>query len=66
MKKILIAIFALFLGLQVNAATTENWDSAAAQKKLNNIAYKLIKSVAVTGTILSLLIIYFYLRLFNF
>ncbi len=44
MKKILIAIFALFLGLQVNAATTENWDSAAAQKKLNNIAYKLIKS----------------------
>ena len=48
MKKILIAIFALFLGLQVNAATTTttttNWDSAAAQKRLNNIAYKLIKS----------------------
>jgi len=48
MKKILIAIFALFLGLQVNAATTttttSNWDSAAAQKRLNNIAYKLIKS----------------------
>ena len=50
MKKILIAIFALFLSLQVNAATTNtttatsNWDSAAAQKRLNNIAYKLIKS----------------------
>ncbi len=46
MKKILIAIFALFLGLQVNAATTttSNWDSAAAQTKLNNIAYKIIKA----------------------
>ena len=45
MKKILITIFALFVCLQVNAATTTtNWDSAAAQKKLNNIAYKLIKS----------------------
>lgn len=49
MKKILIAIFALFLGLSVNAATTattttSNWDSAAAQKNLNNIAYKLIKA----------------------
>ncbi|MBR2525413.1 M48 family metallopeptidase [bacterium] len=49
MKKILIAIFALFLGLSVNAATTtttptSNWDSAAAQSKLNNIAYKIIKA----------------------
>lgn len=51
MKKILIAVFALFLGLQVNAATTtttttatSNWDSAAAQKRLNNIAYKIIKA----------------------
>lgn len=45
MKKILITIFALFVCLQVNAATTTtNWDSTAAQKKLNNIAYKLIKS----------------------
>lgn len=50
MKKILIALFALFLGLQVNAATTTttttttNWDSAAAQKRLNNIAYKIIKA----------------------
>ena len=47
MKKILITILVLFIGLQVNAATTSaasNWDSVAAQKKLNNIAYKLIKS----------------------
>lgn len=49
MKKIFIALFALFLGLQVNAATTTattstNWDSATAQKRLNNIAYKIIKS----------------------
>lgn len=45
MKKILITIFALFLGIQVNAATTTTtWDSAAAQTKLNNIAYKLIKA----------------------
>ena len=46
MKKILITIFILFLGLQANAATTTttNWDSTAAQKKLNNIAYKLIKA----------------------
>ena len=45
MKKIFIALFALFLGLQVNAATTStNWDSATAQKRLNNIAYKIIKS----------------------
>lgn len=45
MKKILIALFAMFLGLQVNAATTTttNWDQAAMQKKLNNIAYVLIK-----------------------
>ena len=47
MKKVLITLFALFLGLQVNAATTTtsttNWDSVAAQKKLNNIAYVLIK-----------------------
>lgn len=44
MKKLLITLFALFLGLQVNAATTTNWDSAAAQKRLNNIAYKIIKA----------------------
>lgn len=47
MKKILITIFALFLGIQAQAATsatTNNWDSTAAQKRLNNIAYKLIKS----------------------
>ena len=46
MKKILIIIFAFILGLQVNAATTTtttNWDSATAQKRLNNIAYVLIK-----------------------
>ena len=44
MKKLLITLFALFLGLQVNAATTTNWDSATAQKRLNNIAYKIIKA----------------------
>ena len=44
MKKLLITLFALFLGLQVNAATTTNWDSAVAQKRLNNIAYKIIKA----------------------
>ena len=47
MKKIIIALFVLFLGLQVNAATTTTtstkWDQAAMQKKLNNIAYVLIK-----------------------
>ena len=46
MKKIIIALFVLFLGLQVNAATTttsSKWDQAAMQKKLNNIAYVLIK-----------------------
>lgn len=45
MKKIIIALFVLFLGLQVNAATTTSskWDQAAMQKKLNNIAYVLIK-----------------------
>ena len=40
MKKILIALFVMCLGLQVNAAT---FDQAAAQKRLNNIAYVLIK-----------------------
>lgn len=44
MKKILITIFALFLGLQANAATT---DATTAQKKLNNIAYVLIKKNAL-------------------
>ena len=46
MKKIIIALFVLFLGLQVNAATTttsSKWNQAAMQKKLNNIAYVLIK-----------------------
>ena len=46
MKKVLIVLFALFLGLQVNAATTtttSTWNQAAMQKKLNNIAYILIK-----------------------
>lgn len=45
MKKIIITLFVLFLGLQVNAATTTSskWDQAAMQKKLNNIAYVLIK-----------------------
>lgn len=51
MKKIFITFLILFLGLQVNAATTttktqttSTWNSAAAQKRINNIAYKLIKS----------------------
>ena len=47
MKKILILFAVIFIGLQANAATTEttsNWDSAAAQKRLNNIAYKIIKA----------------------
>lgn len=41
MKKILSILFVLFLGLQANAATT--FDQTAAQKRLNNIAYVLIK-----------------------
>lgn len=40
MKKILISLFVMCLGLQVSAAT---FDQAAAQKRLNNIAYVLIK-----------------------
>lgn len=51
MKKFLIGIFTLLLGLQCFAATTTttattstDWDSAAAQKRLNNIAYVIIKS----------------------
>lgn len=35
MKKVLIVLFALFLGLQVNAATTtttSTWNQAAMQK----------------------------------
>lgn len=46
MKKILIIIFVFFISLQVNAATTNtsNWDSATAQKQLNNIAYKIISA----------------------
>ena len=43
MKKIIIALFVLFLGLQVNAATTttsSKWNQAAMQKKLNNIEIK--------------------------
>lgn len=42
MKKILISLFILFLGLQVSAATA-TFDKNAAQKRLNNIAYVLIK-----------------------
>ena len=55
MKKILILIGILFLSLQgiaiaettTTSSTTSatiNWDSAAAQKRLNNIAYVIIKS----------------------
>lgn len=48
MKKILIAIFALFIGLQCVAATTTanstTKTNEAIQKRLNNIAYVLIKN----------------------
>ena len=46
MKRFLMTIFAFILGLHVYAATTvntTNWDSTAAQKRLNNIAYVIIK-----------------------
>lgn len=48
MKKILTLFLALFLGLQVNAATTTTTTTATAnnsatQKRLNNIAYILVK-----------------------
>lgn len=46
MKKILTLFLALFLGLQVNAATTTTTATAnnsATQKRLNNIAYILVK-----------------------
>lgn len=43
MKKILTLFLALFFGLQVNAATTTTTDNTATQKRLNNIAYILVK-----------------------
>ncbi len=44
MKKILTLFLALFIGLQVNAATTTTKiDKTATQKRLNNIAYVLVK-----------------------
>lgn len=42
MKKFLILLFALFLGLQVNAGTT-TVDKTATQKRLNNIVYIIVK-----------------------
>lgn len=43
MKKILTLFLALFIGLQVNATTTTKIDKTATQKRLNNIAYVLVK-----------------------